>query len=416
MGIDRLLRVARRALALTIVGTSAHAQQLPSIPFAASGWDFMLQGIAFGGYDTQSGPRGGSELGSVNWGMLMAQHDLAGGQLQLRAMLSLDPLGVPGRGYPLLLQTGETYRGDPLHDRQHPHDAFMELGARYQHALAGPLSLSVYAAPSGEPALGPVAFPMRASAMDDPLAPIGHHWQDATHVSFGVLTAGVLTHDLKLEGSLFNGREPNENRWDLDPIHLDSYAGRMTYTPVAEWSMAASYGYMKSPDATAPSQSMHRVTASLMHATPLGADGQWATSVVWGANAMSGVQGLSHSALAESEVVLDARNSVFGRVEYVQKTANDLVLTAPQFAFAPDRVFDVSALSLGYVREIARWSQATFGLGAVGIVNLVPSALHDAYGSRTPLGAMVFVRVRPFPVHGHSMDGMPMDGPDRVRP
>jgi hypothetical protein len=409
MALNRLLRIARRTVALALVGAAAHAQQLPSVPLSASGWDFMLQGVAFGEYDTQSGPRGGSQLGSINWGMLMAQHGLGGGQLQLRTMLSLDPLGVSGRGYPLLVQTGESYHGEPLHDRQHPHDAFMELGARYEHSLAGPLSASLYAAPSGEPALGPVAFPMRTSAMDNPLAPLGHHWQDATHVSFGVLTAGVFTHDVSVEASLFNGRDPNENRWDMDPIHLDSYSGRLTYSPGAHWSMAASYGYMKSPDALAPEQSMHRVSASLTHTTPLGTDGQWATSIVWGANAMSGVSDLSHSALAESELVVDASNAIYGRVEYVQKTAQDLALDGPPFAFPAARVFGVSALSLGYVRELMRWSSATIGLGAVGTVNVVPRALQDAYGSRTPVGTMLFVRVRPAVRRVNAMAGMKMD-------
>ena len=34
-------------------------------------------------------------------------------------------------------------------------------------------------------------FMHRPSAADDPFAPLGHHWQDATHEAFGVVTTGL---------------------------------------------------------------------------------------------------------------------------------------------------------------------------------------------------------------------------------
>jgi hypothetical protein len=152
------------------------------------------------------------------------------------------------------------------------------------------------------------------------------------------------------------------------------------------------------------------MTASVLHGTAIGTDGQWTTTVLWGANAISAQSGLSHSVLVESEIGLDRLNTIFGRAEHVQKSAEDLVLNTPPFGFASNRVFDVSALSLGYVRELARWSAMTIGLGAVGTVNIVPSVVESAYGSRTPLGAMVFVRLRPFGDHGGAMGGMHMGG------
>ena len=278
----------------------------------------------------------------------------------------------------------------------------------YERKLAGPVGFSLYAAPSGEPALGPVAFMHRPSAMDNPFAPIGHHWQDATHISFGVLSAGLFTHEWKLEGSVFNGREPDDQRWDFDPIRLDSYSGRITYNPDAHWSFAAGYGYLKSPEALNPSVSIHRLTASALHGASIGTDGQWATTLLWGANAVSGQPRLSHSLLLESEAVLDQRNTVLGRAEYVQKHADDLALDVPPFGFAADRVFDVSSLSLGYIRELGRVRGATIGLGALGTVNVVPDALRSAYGSRTPLGAMVFVRLRAILTRAGAMDHMKM--------
>src|ERR1700682_4661276 len=192
------------------------AVSMPSRRRMLGDWMIMAHGLLFGQYDKQSGERRADQFGSLNWAMFMATHDLAGGRFQARNMLSLHPLTVTHRGYPLLLQTGETYQGQPLHDRQHPHDFWMELGALYQRAVASNLGLALYAAPSGEPALGPVAFMPRPSAVDNPMAPIGHHWQDATHVSFGVATAGVFTTRWKAEGSVFNGRDPDENRWDFD--------------------------------------------------------------------------------------------------------------------------------------------------------------------------------------------------------
>jgi hypothetical protein len=188
------------------------AVALPSKHFRLGTWDMMLHGFVFAQYDKQSGDRGDVQFGSLNWGMLMASRPFAGGRIQARTMLSFDPATVTEKGYPLLLQSGETFGGEPLHDRQHPHDFLMELGVLYERTIGRGAAMSLYAAPSGEPALGPVAFMHRPSAMDNPTAPLGHHWQDATHISFGVLTAGVFTRTVKLEASAFNGREPDEER------------------------------------------------------------------------------------------------------------------------------------------------------------------------------------------------------------
>jgi hypothetical protein len=357
--------------------------------------------------DHQAGPRGGDQFGSLNWGMVMASHELAGGRFQARTMLSFDALTVTPRGYPLLLQSGESYHSEPLHDRQHPHDFFMELGALYERAVTKSLGISLYAAPSGEPALGPVAFMHRPSAMDIPAAPIGHHWQDATHITFGVVSAGIFTHSLKIEGSAFNGREPDDDRWDIDPIRLDSYSGRITFNPTAEWSFTTGYGFVHSPEALHSDESLHRVTASALHGKRLGSDGQWTTALIAGANRMAR-QSAAYSGLLESELVLDSRNTVMARAEIVQKSAEDLVLTDVGGPNAS--VFNVTALSLGYIRELSRWRGATLGLGGMGTLNSVPQSLVPSYGSRTPVGLMVFLRVRPAGLGGAmaSMPGMKM--------
>jgi hypothetical protein len=397
------------------------AVTLPSRRRMLGDWMVMAHGFVFAQYDKQSGERGDDQFGSLNWTMLMATHEFAGGRFQARTMLSLDPFTVTKRGYPLLLQTGESYKGQLLHDRQHPHDFWMELGALYQREINKGLAWSVYAAPSGEPALGPVAFMHRPSAMDNPAAPLTHHWQDATHVSFGVLTGGIYSRKWQLEGSTFNGREPDDNRWNFDPIKLDSYSGRLTINPTAHWSLAGGYGYLKSPEALRPDESMHRITASALHGARLGVDRQLASAFIWGANKHSSQPGWSNGFLAESEAILDRHNTVFGRTEVVQKSAEELVVDIPVIlrsgtvlpAFPASQSFKVGALQLGYIREVGRTRWATIGLGAAGTLNFVPAALEPYYGSRNPAGMFIFARMRPFhssrsSIRMNDMEGMQM--------
>src|SRR5918999_989860 len=283
---------------------------LPSRHLTLGDWRLMLHGFLFGQYNRQSGPRGSEQFGSLNWAMLMADHALVGGRIQLRTMLSLDPATVGRCGYPLLLQSGETCHGAPLVDRQHPHEFWMEVGALYERELSSRIGLSLYAAPAGEPALSPVAFMHRPSAMDDPTAPLGHHWIDATHISFGVLTAGVFTRRLKLEGSLFNGREPDEHRWNFDPIRLDSYSGRVTFNPSASWSFTAGYGVLKQPE-PGHAGDVRRFTVSALYGQGLGAAGQWSASVVSGKTPPAG-EAASGACLGGAEAIPDRRNTVFG--------------------------------------------------------------------------------------------------------
>jgi hypothetical protein len=370
--------------------------RLPSRHFMLGSWGVMLHGFVFGQYDYQAAPRGTDQWGSLNWAMAMAERDVAGGRLQFRFMPSMDAASVGKCGYPLLLQSGETCNGQLLHDRQHPHDFFMELAALYQRAVSSCTALEFYVAPAGEPALGPVAFMHRPSAMDMPFAPIGHHWQDATHISYGVGTLGVYTRTMRVEASAFNGFEPDENRWNFDPIRINSYSGRLTLNPNTRWSFTAGYGGI----ADASGGMLHRIVTSAMYGRTLAADGQWAMTLLLGANKEDK---WSSSALVESDAVLDRNNTVFSRAELVQKSAGDLVLPA----FPPERLFTVGTVSAGYIRELRRGREVTVGLGASGAVNLVPRAIESDYGSRAPLGATVFVRLRPYHTpHTSAMNDM----------
>lgn len=381
-----------------------HAQH-----FNAGDWELMVHGVAFVTYDhQQGGPRGDTQFGSQTWAMFMASHWLGGGRLQLRGMASADPWTVTERGYPLLLQSGESFNGAALHDRQHPHDLFMELTANYQVPITRHVGVEAYAGPVGEPAVGPAAFPHRPSASGDPFAPLGHHWQDATHIAFGVVTAAVFTHDIKIEASLFNGREPDQHRADFDlntPLRptLDSYSGRITVNPSAEWSASAWYSYLGSPEQLEPTVSQHRMGVSLLAGRPLGARGHWSSALVYGANLYSNDRRLSNSALLETNLDLDGRNTVFGRLEYVTKSTADLAVSAPDAGAR----FNVGAVSIGYVRDIGAFTRyGTVGIGAVLTIDAISAALEPTYRTRTPSGFGIYLRLRP--AHTHA-GGMMMD-------
>jgi hypothetical protein len=368
------------------------ATPMRAIHAGVGGWSLMAHYLAFAQYDDQFGRRGGVQWGSVNWGMLMATHALGGGQLALRGMLSLDAATVTPSGYPLLLQSGEAYNNAPLHDRQHPHDFVMEAAAIYDHALTHDLAMQVYVAPVGDPALGPVAFPHRPSAEADPFAPLAHHWEDATHVSFGVATLGVYSRTVKVEGSIFNGRDPDQNRWSIDygghAPTLDSYSGRVTVNPASAWSLSASYGYLKSPEQLEPGIDQHRATASVLYGS-----GPAAAALIWGANFEAGHT--SNGVTGEATVQIGARNTVFGRAEYVNKSSEDLDIPGV-FGL---QWYDVGGLVAGYLRTVAVVAGVEVGVGARGSLDFVPRTLEPAYGTRTPHGLGVYVRLRPSQVH-----------------
>src|SRR3989454_1252838 len=367
----------------------------------------MLHGVGFFQYDWQGGSRGSNQVGLVNWAMAAASRPLGGGQLDLRRMLRAEPWTIGNRGYPLLAQSGESYRGAPLHDRQHPHDLFMELAGLYERPVARNLGLSLYLAPVSEPAVGPVAFPHRPSAADDPFAPIGHHWQDGTHITFGVVTAGVVSRAVKLEGSWFNGREPDEQRTGLDYTgrRLDSYSARLTLNPAPRWDLSRWYAYLGNPERLHPQVSLHRMGAAVVTTQAVGTKGTWSSALIYGANDQIGVGRLESSVLVESTLDVDGRNSLFGRAEYVRKSAEELVIPS----VTPTTEYNVGPLALRYLRTVGTAGGLAAAVGARGSITLVPSDLAALYGSRTPLGVAIYLRLRPAgaPEPGMKMEGMP---------
>jgi hypothetical protein len=300
-------------------------------------------------------------------------------------MLSPDPF-MGKRGYPLLLAAGESADGvTPLVDRQHPHDLFMELSGSYSRRLSGSSSWFVYGGLPGEPALGPPAFMHRFSGEDNPEAPISHHWLDSTHITFGVVTLGYVLDRFKLEGSLFRGREPDENRYDIETGALDSASLRLSWNPAASWALQVSRGRIASPEALHPEDDLERATASAIFHHAFGA-ATTQTTLAWGRNSPSHGKA-SDTLLVESALRLERSHTFFARAERAQKNE----LFPPEDARAEER-FGVSKLSLGYIYDLPRESRLRLGVGGLVSVYRLPDTLDAAYGN--PASFMLFARLK----------------------
>ena len=348
-------------------------------------WMLMLHGMADMVYDNQGGPRGDEKLFSSNMLMGMAQRPVGPGTLGFRTMLSIEPSTIGRKGYPLLLQTGETANGRThLIDRQHPHDLFMELATSYSIA-SGSRSLFVYGGLPGEPALGPPAFMHRFSGMNIPQAPITHHWLDSSHITFGVLTAGAVWGGAKIEASAFRGREPDQNRYDIESPKLDSHSFRLSLNPTPAWAFQVSYGRLNSPEQLEPGVDVDRTTASAMYAGER-SGGRWETTVAWGRN-RSRPGPILDAVTVEAAAQLREKHTLFARAERVEK--NELF---PEGDPRDGETFDVGELSVGYRFDFWRSQHVATGLGVLGTLSLVPGTIQDVYGDN-PTSGMVFAHV-----------------------
>ncbi len=349
------------------------------------GWELMAHGVIFTDYNQQGGPRGEGKAESVNWEMGMEQHALGSGTILFRQMFSAESLTSPHPGFPELFQTGETYHGEPLVDHQHPHNVFAELSALYTLPLGKKFSWELYGGPSAEPALGPVTYIHRTSASELPLAPLSHHLQDSTHTSFGVVTTGFTINRIKLEGSAFNGHEPNEERWSIQPAALDSWSVRGSIAPGRNWAAQYSIGHLDHPEALEP-WNQWRETASAEYNHPL-VRGNWATSLVWGRVHEIATTTHLNGYLLESTLNFLRRDSVFTRMELVDK--NELF---PEAAEHP--VYRIGAYTFGGVRDLVQTRAWQLGLGGDVTFYSKPAVLDAAYGVH-PVSFQIFLRVRP---------------------
>lgn len=351
-------------------------------------WSVMSHALINLTWDRQNGPRGDEKTFVSGMAMTSARRDFADGStLNLRAMLSPDPL-MGKDGFPLLLAAGETADGvNPLIDRQHPHELVMELSASYARRLSDRDSVFAYVGLPGEPAFGPPAFMHRMSAMDSPEAPITHHWLDSTHIVFGVATLGWVRAALKIEASAFRGREPDQDRYDIERPELDSWSVRASWNPTAEWSLQASYADVTAPEQLEPDEDETKLSASALHTRRIGAEGWWSSTLAWGRKTNDHDES-KDAWLLEAAISPDDRWTVFARAE---RTETDELL--PAAGGGHGALFTVAKASVGVVHDWTVASRVRFGLGGLYAINRLPAGLEPSYGG-DPDGAMVFVRLK----------------------
>jgi len=357
-------------------------------------WMYMIHGNIFLRYNSQDvtnkGTRGDSRFDIPNMVMLMGQRKVGrNGLFHFSTMVSFDNLVTGGWGYPLLFQSGETYEGKPLVDRQHPHDLFSELSVSYSHAFSHDLDAFIYLAYPGEPAIGPVTFMHRPSGWDNPDAPLSHHWIDATHITFGVATLGLRYKRFKLEGSSFTGREPDENRYNFDKPLFDSRSARLSFNPSRHWALQVSHAFIKSPEVL-HAHDVYRTTASATYALRLANGALLNATGLWGMNKVKNHDG-EHAVLLEASL-RKKRIVGYTRYELVQKSAEELNLDEDEFGH--DRLFPVNAITLGAAYDILRINPVRTSIGAQLTLYSAPATLDVLYGRR-PLAAEVYLRLYP---------------------
>ncbi len=371
-------------------------------------WLLMAHFNLVAGLNSQGGPRGTTKFESANWFMPIAFRRVGPGTLQLRGMFSLEPFTFARGGSPLLFQTGETYKGQPIIDRQHPHDLFMELSAQYTLALGERGTWFTYFGYPGEPALGPPAFMHRASAAENPSATLAHHLQDSTHISFGVFTTGFTYRGFKLEGSVFNGHEPDENRYNFDANRWNSRSARLSYEPNNNWSMQVSYGFLRSPEASAPTTDIRRVTASVQYNKPL-KRGNWASAFIWGRNHTSSpgeVHNLNGYTLESTVNFLD-KNYVYTRLELVDKDELLRSTARALLGIKDDHPsFRIGGYTFGGAREVWNTKKFSMAIGSDLTFYSKPAVLDRLYGNN-PVSWEIFLRLRPakMDMNSHAMHG-----------
>ena len=355
-------------------------------------WRVMQDGVVFLTLNDQPKPRGVTEFVSQNWWMGMASRTVGNGTLMLRGMFSLEPLTLGGDGYSEIFQTGETYRGQPLTNRQHPHDFVMQLTAAWHRPLSPHTSITVAGGPVGEATLGPVAFMHRSSAAENPFAPLGHHTFDSTHIAKGVIAARLDHGPIAIEGSVFHGGEPDEDRWGISDIGaLDSWATRVWFQPYEHWTFQASHGFLKRPERHEPGN-VRRTTASVSWLTESGARFT-ALTAGYGRNDKDHADSFSDAFFVEATRRFSPY-VIYSRFEAVD-VETELLLRAKTYMdsghAAPSTVV---ALTLGAMRDLPQLGRFELGIGGDITVHKAPAQLVPIYGSR-PVSFKIFLRLRP---------------------
>jgi hypothetical protein len=330
---------------------------------AAAGWRLMQDGVVAGIFNDQGGPRGDREFFVPNWWMGMLTRDAGRHRVTLSGMFSLDPATVGKSGYAELFQVGEALDGVPLVDRQHPHDFFMQLAAAWR-----------------------ISFSER-SAAGLPFAPLGHHTFDSTHISFGVAAASLTAGRVTVEGSVFNGREPDEDRWDINLGRLDSYAARVWFRPRDGWEVQVSSGRLREPEELEPGD-VTRTTASGTW-TRLSENRLASVTAGWGVNAAHGDRkhGLFVEATSER-----GKNMFAVRLER-QDLEVEKLLGHHHGEGEAELSGSVTALTLGAGRQVLTWRGFEGSIAIQGTLNWPPAVLEETHGT-FPKSAQIYFRLR----------------------
>ena len=182
-----------------------------------AGWQFMQDGVIFAEVNHQGGPRGGTELVVPNWWMGMASRDTSRGRVD-----------VHGHAQP---RSGHRRQGRLPRDLSGRRSAARAsadrppASARSVHAAGGGMARADRSRP---PASRSRAGQSANRRSDPSRSCIAHRRQTTRRRRSATIPSirrtsrsassprPLITGRWVVEGSLFNGREPDENRWDFD--------------------------------------------------------------------------------------------------------------------------------------------------------------------------------------------------------
>ena len=350
---------------------------------ATTAWQWNVSGNLFAGENYQFRKSADiTEVESQNWIMAMGERPVRGGRLMVHTMFSFEAFTLKDIGSPQVFQTGETFNDVPLVDYQHPHDLFSTLSVAYARPV-GLWTMTTTAAAVGAPALGPPPFMHRPSAAENPQSPLGHHHLDSAHITPGVVTLGLARGGMAIETSWFNGREPDEERTDIDLGALDSWSLRGSWAK-GRWRAQLSGARVNEPEPLNPGD-MTRVMASVGHSY----SGTISTELLaaWGHNRES--HGNSNAYLFESNITWLDKNHLYSRAELVGKELPHAHDGIPQ---PTHELMNIGAFTLGYTRDVLVRLFGRIGIGGDMTMYYVPSMLQESYGA--PLSFHLFLRYR----------------------
>lgn len=383
-------------LALISIAAQAqheHHHEMPAAEKSSSAdTNISLHYNSFFLQTVEEGPRGRNAFSVPNMFMLDAGRSFGRHYVNVDFMGTFEKWTFPKNGTPELLQVGEeNARHEPYIDAQHPHSSpIMGL------TLSDTISLGdsgdefkVFFAPRGESTAGPIAFMHRPTGMMNPDAPLGHHvGQDAGHITSTVIGTSAKISSTTVELSTFHGLEPEPDKVDLPLGNPNSYASRLTYQFNPNLFAMGSAAYIKSPESHDPDlDHIWHYSASVYANAGLKNGWKAHGTLIWGL-----VNGYEHAAALNSfnfESWLSKNSmNIWSRVEVLQRTPAQLDIPVSDKA---NQGSWVTAVTIGYTHEIAKWDGVQLGLGGALIKDILPPSFQDSYGG-DPISGKIFLQ------------------------